>query len=333
MGFWIDYLRGAKNSGGFGASSTAEDVTEGLCLSHLTIIITGATSGIGAEAARVLAKRGARLVTPARSLKGAQQLRERLVQEIPEARIIAMELDLASLASVHAFATHFLSLELPLHILINNAGVCCRNFKTSDEGFELSFATNHFGHFLLTKLLLERIVKSASSDGVEGRIVNVSSCLHAWVAPPGLHLPSLHYPRSFVESMSYAQSKLANILHAKELARQLKEVGANVTANSLHPGVVKTNITRDRGGFLTGVLLAVASKFFMKTIPQGSATICYVATCPELEGVSGKYYVDCAEATCSPCASDDRQARQLWCYSEIATASRARPMELNFTED
>eukprot|EP00250_Pteridium_aquilinum_P006961 c16776_g1_i1 orf=385-1401(-) len=338
MGSWLDYLKGANTSGiGLGSSSTAEEVTEGLCLSHITVIITGATSGIGAEAARVLAKRGARLVIPARNLKRAQLLRERLLQAIPNARIIALELDLASFSSVRSFAAHFLRLNLPLNILINNAGVCCRTFKKSDEGFEMSFATNHLGHFLLTNLLLERMVESARVGGVEGRIVNVSSCLHTWVGSPGIHIPSLHNPHSFVESMSYAQSKLANILHAKELARRLEEAGANVTANSLHPGIVKTNITRDRGGLLTDVILTVASKFFMKTIPQGAATICYVATHPELAGVSGKYFVDCAEAACSSCASDDKQARQLWCYSERATSapdgSCERSIEVNFSKD
>ncbi|MCO5604252.1 hypothetical protein L7F22_058415 [Adiantum nelumboides] len=319
MGSWLDYLRGYTPAH-FGSSSTAEEVTESLCLSHLTVLITGATSGIGAEVARVLAKHGARLVIPARSLKKAELLREPLLQQFPEAHIIALELDLASFASIRAFAAHFLGLGLPLNILINNAGVYCKSFKRSEDGFELSFATNYLGHFLLTNLLMERMVKSAQESGVQGRIVNVSSCLHSWVVAPGIHLTSLHNPHSFKESMSYAQSKLANILHAKELARRLKECGANVTANALHPGIVKTNILRDRKGFLTDVIVAVASKFFMKTIPQqAAATICYVATHSDLEGASGKYYADCAEAICSLCASDDKQAFELWIYSEKVT--------------
>ncbi|KAI5062341.1 hypothetical protein GOP47_0022880 [Adiantum capillus-veneris] len=325
MGSWLDYLRGSADThtrpARFGYRSTAEEVTQGLRLSHLTVIVTGASSGIGAEAARVLAKGGARLILPARSLKKAELLRENMLQQLPKACIIALELDLASFASVRSFAAQFLSLDLPLNILINNAGVYCKSFKRSEEGFEMSFATNHLGHFLLTNLVMERMVESAKESGVEGRIVNVSSCLHSWVVAPGIHFTSLHDPHSFVESMSYAQSKLANILHAKELARRLKEAGVNVTANALHPGIVKTNITRDRRGLLTDAILAVASKFFMKTIPQGAAVICYVATHPDLVGVSGKYYADCAEAACSPCASDDKQAHLLWSYSERATGS------------
>lgn len=319
MVFWIDYLRGASGLSGFGSKSTAEDVTEDLCLSHLTVIVTGATSGIGAEAARVLAKRGARIVIPARNLKAAQVVKEKLQEEITNARIIALVLDLSSFTSIRFFVMQFLSLDLPLNILINNAGVCSRTFKLSDEGYEMNFATNHLGHFLLTNLLLEKMVESARGSGVEGRIVNVASCLHTWVADGGIDLHKLNDEHSFVESTSYAQSKLANILHAKELARRLKEVGAHVTANSLHPGIVKTNITRDRGGLVTDAILSFAS-IFMKTIPQGAAAICYVATHPNVAGVSGKYFVDCNESQCSSCANDGEQARELWCYSEKATS-------------
>ncbi|KAH7432093.1 hypothetical protein KP509_07G007800 [Ceratopteris richardii] len=320
MGSWLHYLRGAQAYGRFGANTTAEEVTQGLCLSHLTAIITGATSGIGAEVATVLCKRGARLILPARNLKKAELLRERLLEINPDARIIALELDLASFSSIRAFAAQFLSLDLPLNILINNAGVFCKTFRRSEEGLEMTFATNHLGHFLLTNLLVGRMVESARTSDVEGRIINVSSCLHSWVSRPGIHFSSLHDPRSYVESMSYAQSKLANILHVKELSRRLKEAGVNVTANSLHPGIVKTNITRDRGGIFTDVILAVASKFFMKTVHQGAATICYVATHPDVKGSSGKYYADCTEATCSSCATDDKQAQQLWAYSEKAVS-------------
>lgn len=318
MGLLIDYFTGASGQSGFGSRSTAEDVTSGLPLFHLTAIVTGATSGIGAEVARVLAKRGAQIVIPARNLKAAEAIKSKIQSETPGARIIILKMDLSSLSSVRSFVVQFMSLELPLNILINNAGVFCKAFRMTEDGFEMSFATNHLGHFVLTDLLKEKMAESAKKSGVEGRIVNVASCLHRWVGDAGISYEKLHDKRSFVESINYAQSKLANILHAKELAKRLKEAGAYVTANSVHPGIVRTNIIRDRGGLVTDAILSVAS-VFMKTIPQAAATICYVATHPSVKRVSGKYFSDCNEAQCSSSACDTKQARQLWQYSEKVT--------------
>eukprot|EP00250_Pteridium_aquilinum_P035189 c8845_g1_i1 orf=489-1538(+) len=314
----LEYLTGAPGKSGFGSSSTAEDVTHGLSLENLTAIVTGATSGIGAETARVLAKRGACVVIPARNLKAAQVLRNSILQETPGADIILIKMDLSSLSSVRSFVQQFLALDRPLNILINNAGVFCKTFRKSEDGYEMSFATNHLGHFLLTELLLEKMERSAKEGRVKGRIVNVASCLHTWVGKHGIAFDKLHDKQSYVESINYAQSKLANILHSKELARRLKEAGSYVTANSIHPGIVKTNITRDRGGLVTDLIFQAAS-VFMKTIPQGAASVCYVACHPDVEGASGRYYVDCNEAECSYLASNEEQAQHLWNYSEKAT--------------
>ncbi|MCO5578469.1 hypothetical protein L7F22_032312 [Adiantum nelumboides] len=311
----LEYLTGAPVKSGFGSSSTAEDVTLGLCLHNLTAIVTGATSGIGAETARVLAKRGCCVIVPARNLKAAQTIKDSILQETPHAKIIPLKMDLSSFSSVRSFAQQFLALNLPLNILINNAGVFCKTFRKSEDGYEMSFATSHLGHFLLTEMVLERMVRSAEEMGVQGRIVNVASCLHRWVGKHGIAFHSLHDKHSYVESINYAQSKLANILHSKELARRLKAAEAYVTSNSVHPGIVKTNITRDRGGFLTDIIFQVASAF-MKTIPQGAATVCYVASHPNVEGTTGKYFVDCNEAECSYLASNEEQARNLWNYSK-----------------
>lgn len=313
----VEYLTGAPGKSGFGSSSTAEDVTLGLSLHNLTAMVTGATSGIGAETARVLAKRGACVIIPARNLKAARALKSSILQETPDAAIMCLKMDLSSLASVRSFVRQFLALNLPLNILINNAGVFCKTFRRSEDGYEMSFATNHLGHFLLTELVLGRMVESAKEGGVQGRIVNVASCLHTWVAKHGIAFDKLHDKHRYVESINYAQSKLANILHSKELARRLKEAGAYVTSNSIHPGIVKTNIIRDRGGFVTDLIFRAAS-VFMKTIPQGAATVCYVASHPAVEAVSGKYFVDCNEAECSYLASNEEQAKHLWAYSEKA---------------
>lgn len=141
----------------------------------------GATSGIGAETARVLAKRGVRLVIPARDLKKAALLKEAIKKQSPWADIILFEIDLSSFASIQRFCAQFLSLGLPLHILINNAGKFSQKLEFSEDKFELTFATNYLGHFLLTEMLLDKMVETGEQTGIEGRIVNVSSVVHNWV--------------------------------------------------------------------------------------------------------------------------------------------------------
>jgi retinol dehydrogenase-12 len=178
------YLLGSPGASGFGSKSTAEEVlTACPDLGSLTAIITGATSGIGAETARVLAKRGARVVIPARNVKAAEEMRARIRGEFPGADVLVLHLDLSSLASVRAFARRFLALGLPLHLLINNAGKFSHGqLALSEDGVEMTFATNYLGHFLLTELLLGRMAETAAETGVQGRIVNVSSSVHGWFA-------------------------------------------------------------------------------------------------------------------------------------------------------
>ncbi|CAD5328882.1 unnamed protein product [Arabidopsis thaliana] len=169
------YLLGAAGASGFGSKSTAEEVTENCDLRSITAVITGATSGIGAETARVLAKRGARLIFPARNVKAAEEAKERIVSEFPETEIVVMKLDLSSIASVRNFVADFESLDLPLNLLINNAGKLAHEHAISEDGIEMTFATNYLGHFLLTNLLLNKMIQTAEETGVQGRIVNVTS--------------------------------------------------------------------------------------------------------------------------------------------------------------
>lgn len=313
----IKYLAGLAGPSGYGSKSTAEQVTRDcsssstfLPSSHLTAIITGATSGIGAETARVLAKRGVRIIIPARNLKKAALVKENIQKESPEADITILEIDLSSFASVKRFCTEFLSLGLPLHILINNAGKFSQNLEFSEDKIEMTFATNYLGHFLLTEMLLERMVETAAETGIEGRIVNVSSVIHNWVKRDDFSFYHMLNPRNYNGTRAYAQSKLANILHARELARQLKERKANVTINAVHPGIVKTGIIRDHKGFITESLYFVASKL-LKSIAQGAATTCYVALSPKTEGMSGKYFSDCNESHSSNLANDEAEAHKL----------------------
>ncbi|XP_058223349.1 short-chain dehydrogenase TIC 32 A, chloroplastic-like isoform X1 [Rhododendron vialii] len=315
----VKYLIGSIGPSGYGSKSTAEQVTE-CCpdLSSVTAIITGATSGIGAETARVLAKRGARLILPARSLKAAEDAKARIVSEFPDTEIFLMALDLSSLSSVRSFVAEFESLHLPLNLLINNAGKFSHGHAISDDGIEMTFATNYLGHFLLTKLLLKKMMETARATGVQGRIVNVSSSIHGWFAGDVIRDLGMitRNKCGYDATRAYALSKLANVLHTKELAQRLKEMEANVTVNCVHPGIVRTRLTRDREGFITDLVFFLASKL-LKRIPQAAATSCYVATHPRLLNVSGKYFADCNEASTSKLGSNSFEAGRLWSASEL----------------
>ncbi|XP_057421815.1 short-chain dehydrogenase TIC 32 A, chloroplastic [Lotus japonicus] len=315
----VRYLIGSVGPSGFGSKTTAEQVT-GNCsdLRSITAIITGATSGIGAETARLLAKRGARLVLPARSMKAAEDARARIVSEYPESEIIVMALDLSSLNSVRNFVARFHSFGFPLNLLINNAGKFAHEHAITEDGVEMTFATNYLGHFLLTKLLLNTMVETAKETGVQGRIVNVSSSIHGWFTGDMFRYLALisRKARHYDATRAYALSKLANVFHTKVLARRLQEMEANVTVNCVHPGIVRTRLTREREGLLTDIVFFLASKL-LKTIPQAAATTCYVATNPRLLNVSGKYFGDCNETSTSKLGSNSTEAAKLWAVSEL----------------
>ncbi|KAK9090359.1 hypothetical protein Sjap_023536 [Stephania japonica] len=311
----IRYLAGIAGPSGFGSKSTAEQVTESIAASsipsHLTAIITGATSGIGEETARVLAKRGLRIVIPARDLKRALQVKESIQKESPEVEIILLKLDLSSFASIKRFCIDFLSLELPLNILINNAGKFCQKLEFTEDKIEMTFATNYLGHFLMTEMLLERMVETSARTGIEGRIINVSSVIHSWVKKERFHFCNMVSPKKYSGTCAYAQSKLANLLHAKEMARQLKARNARVAINAVHPGIVKTGIIRDHKGVITDSLFFLASKL-LKSTSQGASTTCFVALSPRVNGLNGKYFADCNESNCSSLANDGSEAKKLW---------------------
>ncbi|GMH09310.1 hypothetical protein Nepgr_011151 [Nepenthes gracilis] len=320
----IKYLIGAVGPSGYGSKSTAEQVTESCTNIHsITAIITGATSGIGAETARVLAKRGARLVLPARSFKAAEETKARIQTECPAVEVVVMALDLSSLSSVRNFVREFESLDLPLNLLINNAGRFSYEHAISEDGIEMTFATNYLGHFLLTKLLLKRMIDTAASTGIQGRIVNVSSNIHTWFTGDSFRYLTLITTNGsqYDATRAYALSKLANVLHTKELARRLNQMGANVTVNCVHPGIVRTRLTRDREGTITDLAFFLASKL-LKTIPQAAATTCYVATHSRLEKTTGKYFADCNEAPTSKLGSNAGEAERLWSASEIMVESK-----------
>ncbi|KAA8539935.1 hypothetical protein F0562_026627 [Nyssa sinensis] len=312
------WLFSRKGPSGFSACSTAEEVTRGIDGTGLTAIVTasviaGASSGIGTETARILALRGVHVVMGVRDMSAGRKVKEAIIQEIPTAKIDSMELDLSSTASVKNFALEFNSTGLPLNLLINNAGIMATPFKLSQDKIELQFATNHVGHFLLTNLLLEAMKKTARESSKEGRIVNVSSRRHQFSYREGIRFDKINDQSGYNSLSAYGQSKLANVLHATELARRLKEEGVEITANSLHPGAIVTNLFRHHS-FVSG-LVGVLGKYVCKNVQQGAATTCYVALHPQVKGMSGKYFADCNLAEAISQANDTELAKKLWDFS------------------
>ncbi|KAI9075146.1 hypothetical protein K1719_042877 [Acacia pycnantha] len=186
-------------------------------------------------------------------------------------------------------------------------------FTLSQDNIELQFATNHLGHFLLTNLLLETMKKTVHDCKQEGRIVILSSEAHRFAYNEGIRFDKINDESGYNSYFAYGQSKLANILHAKELSRRLKEEGVEITANCLHPGSIVTNILRYHG-FINAVASSVA-KFFLKNVQQGAATQCYVALHPQVKGISGEYFMDSNKAKPNSLATDSELARKLWEFS------------------
>ncbi|KAL0918281.1 hypothetical protein M5K25_010280 [Dendrobium thyrsiflorum] len=303
----------SKGPSGFSWYSTAEEVTQGLDGSGLTAIVTGASSGIGAETARVLALHGVHVVMAVRSLSSGNVVKEAILKETPAAKVDVMELDLASMESVRKFASEYNSRDLPLNLLINNAGVMGTPFTLSQDGIELQFATNHIGHFLLTHLLLENMKNTARDSKIEGRIVNVSSQGHMFAYREGIRFDRINEQSDYSSLAAYGQSKLANILHANELTRRFKEDGVYITANSLHPGSIITNLLRYHS--IIDFLARTLGKLVLKNAQQGAATTCYVALHPDVKGVSGKYFDNSNTGNPSSKAKDAELAKKLWDFS------------------
>jgi NAD(P)-dependent dehydrogenase (short-subunit alcohol dehydrogenase family) len=259
-----------------------------------------------------------------RNTGSGAKVKEDIVSKVPGAKLDVMELDLSSMDSVKKFASDFKSAGLPLNLLINNAGIMACPFMLSKDNIELQFATNHLGHFLLTKLLLDTMKSTSRESKREGRIVNLSSEAHKYSYPEGVRLDKnkINDKSSYSSFRAYGQSKLCNVLHANELAKQLKEDGVNITANSVHPGAIMTNLWRHLNSYLAVAAGAVA-KYMFKTVPQGAATTCYVALHPQVAGVTGEYFLDNNIAKPLPIANDYELAKKLWDFSNKLTDSQS----------
>ncbi|XP_006352310.1 short-chain dehydrogenase TIC 32, chloroplastic-like [Solanum tuberosum] len=309
------WIFGRKGTSGFSCCSTAEEVTQGINGFGLTAIVTGATSGIGMETTRVLALHGVHVIMAVRNMENGKKIKENIHKSIPNAKIDFMELNLSSMESIRKFAKEYNSAGHPLNLLINNAGVMIPPFTLSQDKVELQFAVNHLGHFLLTNLLLENMKNTAKNSKNEGRIVNVASAAHDFAYSQGIIFDKINDKESYHRFHAYGQSKLANILHANELAKRLKEEGVNITANSVHPGPIATNIMR-YDNILHGIVNWIG-RYVLKNIEQGASTTCYVALHPQVKGLSGEYFSDnnIATNTTTSLAKDSDLAKKLWEFS------------------
>lgn len=283
----------------FGFPSTAEAVTSGIDLTGTTWVITGVSSGLGRESARVLALRGAHIIGLARSQDAAAAtLSELSIQ----GTAVACELsDIESVrAAAHAIRGHALS------GIMANAGIMALPTLRQTHGIEQQLFVNHVGHFELVRHLTPLLQPGA-------RVVVLSSEAHRMAEKRGLELENAHGESSYHAWKMYGRSKLANILFARGLARRFEAAGLSQTANAVHPGVIQTNLARhvanpDR--------MFARLKHIEKTVEQGASTQCYVATHPDWSQTSGQYFSDCAVLEPIAAAKDDALAETLWTWSE-----------------
>ncbi len=276
-----------------------------------TVLITGANDGIGRATAERLARKGAHLVLACRSETKAQRTADWLVEATGNEHIDTLPLDLADLTSVRAACELFLAEHPRLDVLINNAGVYCGSLELSAQGYELQFAVNHLGHFLLTLNLLPAM----QCANLCGRVINVSSAMHTKGGIDFGNLRGEQGPKDYDGTRAYAQSKLANILFTKELDRRH---GTELTTNCLHPGVVGTSLANKKGKFFTKAIWSMY-KPFARSPEAGADTSVYLASSPEVREVSGRYFnpSQCLVRP-SPTARNEQLARRLWEYSEQA---------------
>lgn len=276
-----------------------------------TCMITGATSGIGRITALELSAMGARTVLVCRNRERGDELVREIRGKSPGSDPTLMIADLAAQDEIRRVAAEFLATRAPLHVLINNAGVFNLGRTETVDGIEGTLAVNHLAYFLLTILLLERIKQSAPA-----RIINVSSTLHQRAS---MNFDDLGAKRSYSGMRAYGQSKLGNILFTNELARRL--AGTAVTVNSVHPGGVATNLGKNNGALARAFISLIG--IFSRTPEKGAETQIYLAASPEVDGVTGQYFVDCKPARSSAQSRDEQIARRLWDVSAQMTGVAA----------
>jgi len=305
---------------------TADELPD---LSGRTYVVTGANSGIGFEACRALARRGARVVLACRNPERAETALASLRQESPEAEVEARRLDLASLASIQDFAKQLLDTHAALHGLLNNAGVMAIPYTKTADGFEMQLGTNHLGHFALTGLLLERLLETPDS-----RVVSVSSTAHHFGR---MSWDDLQSERSYWKWPAYGQSKLANLLFTFELQRRLAARGSDTIAAACHPGYAATNL-QTAGAKLMGSSLReqgmlLLNRLFSQSAEMGALPTLYAACGDEVEGGDyigpdglGESRGHPKKVGSSARSRDEASQRRLWEVSEELTGVRYAPL-------
>jgi NAD(P)-dependent dehydrogenase (short-subunit alcohol dehydrogenase family) len=303
-----DHLRAAAPPlSKFDEDSTAEEVTAGMDLSGKTYAITGANSGLGFETMRVLNLRGARVIGIARTPEKAQAACSSL-----GGNTVPAHLDLGVPESIVQCAETISAMDTPIDGLICNAGIMALPELQQINGIEKQFAVNHLGHFILISQLYDQVLAAE-----QGRFVIVSSGAHTSAPDEGILFDVLGFDKvEYRPWTAYGHSKLANALCARELSRRLD--GTTATANSLHPGVINTNLGRHMPWY-TRLGAELLGWTFMKSVEAGAATQTYLATEPDLAQVSGLYFADCNPAEGSKYVTDDAMASRLWTVSEELT--------------
>nr|XP_054748260.1 WW domain-containing oxidoreductase-like [Lytechinus pictus] len=285
----------------FDAFSTALHVLQGRDLSGQYAIITGANSGIGFETALSMALHGVHVVLACRNLKKGNDAASKIKKRLDQAKVIVMQLDLASLRSIEQFAQNYMLRDWPLHMLVCNAGIFGAPWELTEDGIEMTFQVNHVGHFHLVNLLTETLKKSAPA-----RIVIVSSESHRFINfySNKLDLSEVAMPKEkFWPVLAYGRTKLCNILHSNELNRRLSP--HDVICNAVHPGnMIYTGISQNWWPYR---ILFMMVRPFTKSVQQGAATSMFCATARELEGVGGMYFNHCC--ACMP--SEEAQSKEL----------------------
>jgi NAD(P)-dependent dehydrogenase (short-subunit alcohol dehydrogenase family) len=267
-------------------------------------LVTGANSGLGKVTAKALAANGATVIMACRNRDKGQAARADIVSETRNEKVDLMIADLSELKQIRRLAAEVRAKYPHLHVLVNNAGAYNHNRKLTADGYEMTFAVNHLGYFLLTIELLDLLKRSAPA-----RVINVSSEAHRGTR---VNFDDLNLENGYSGWRAYAQSKLANVIFTYELARRLE--GTGVTANCMHPGTVGTNIFNNVEGLARMIIRPLT--LFMRSPEKGADTIIWLATSPEIEGVTGKYFIDRSERKSNPQASDREVMARLWEVSE-----------------
>lgn len=294
-----------KGPSGFGYGSTAEEVTAGLSLEGQTILVTGCNSGLGLETMRVLALRGAHVIGTARTVEKAREAGSEV-----RGRTTPLACELAEPASVRACVDAVKAMGTKLDALICNAGIMALPKRQTTFGYELQFFTNHVGHFILVTGLLEQLADAC-------RVVMLSSDAHRMAPKEGIRFDDLAAERQYSGWTAYGQSKLANLLFAKELDRRL--AGTKKTANAVHPGVIQTNLGRHMSP-VANAIFGLGNPLVLKSVPEGAATQCYVAVHPDVAEVRGQYFSHCNVAKPRALAESAELASRLWEVSERIVA-------------